>query len=269
MTRIENILLRVRDRLNDPGKDRWSDAVLLRLLTDALRDIAVHTKFFYDSTNVDLIYGQAEYSLPDNFYELKAVIYGGQEIPIVSTDYMNYTFGLRWREDTTQQAFTHVVKEHLDAPNLQVYPRPFIENVTEAVSEDDFGITVAVDDYTMHGDFGVIGTVADSMWLDVADDFGVLDAMYSSLVTFTAIYNRQIDDITTVNDILPIGPIFDTALKSYVIAHALLNDMDSENRNAGASELSLYSRELNRIIEQASTNSQPKDSFSVNYNGMG
>lgn len=269
MSRISDILLRVRDRLNDPGKDRWSDELLLRLLTDALRDIAVHTKFFYDTAFIDLNYGQAEYSLPDNFYQLKAIIYDGRELPIVSTDWMNYTFGLNWREETTTLAFTHVVKEHLDAPNLQLYPRPFIENVTSAQSVDDFGITVGVDDYTVYGDYGVIGTVADSMWLDIVDDFGVLDAMYSSLVTFTAIYNKQIENIVTVDDQLPIGPIFDTALKSYIIAHALLNDMDSENRNAGASELSLYARELNRITEQASANSQPKDSFRTTYNGMG
>ena len=40
MTRIANILTRVRDSLSDPSKDRWTDERLLRLIDEAQKDLA-------------------------------------------------------------------------------------------------------------------------------------------------------------------------------------------------------------------------------------
>ena len=40
MARIEEILVRVRDTLSDPNKERWSDERLLRLMDEAQKDVA-------------------------------------------------------------------------------------------------------------------------------------------------------------------------------------------------------------------------------------
>ena len=72
-----------------------------------------------------------------------------------------------------------------------------------------------------------------------------------------------------VDDILPLDKCFDTALKHYIIAQALRNDLDVQNRQMGAEELEFYIRALNEIKDIADTDSVGAQWFESHYNPMG
>lgn len=269
MTRLETLLRKVRIRLHDLDKNRWSDEDLLSVLQDALNDIAVHTRIFKTSYVIDLFYGQYLYTMPDEYFELQRAIYAGKPLPVISQEEAVHMFGHDWRSHSTTSELSHLIKTDIQQDAIQVYPRPYIKELDLAEFEPDvFGFEEGIATYTTVGEYGIAGTLADAAYLDATDEYGVISEMKSKQ-TIILQYTKRPQGPISLEGTIPLPNIFDNALKSYIIAHSLLNDLDSENRQAGASELSLYSRELERMQESSANHYSPDNSFSTTYQGIG
>jgi hypothetical protein len=83
-TRLNQIILRARDTLGDPDGERWSTARLLRLASEGQQDIAKQTKILKAQLDVPVVQGQAEYTLPNDVWELTRVTFNDVKIPFVS-----------------------------------------------------------------------------------------------------------------------------------------------------------------------------------------
>ena len=118
-----------------------------------------------------------------------------------------------------------------------------------AVANDStYGITVAVDGYTLSDDVGVLTDIQDEFGED-SFDFGILTEWYINDTWLTVYYLKNPSTITKIEDTLEIDDIFDSAIKYYVVGKALRDDMDTQNRQVGNEELAFYERELNEAIK--------------------
>ena len=97
MSRINDLLLRVRDTLNDHKKERWSDDALIRNLKEGITDIAIHSRLFKNSIAIPLVSGQEVYTLPDNLLEISHVTYNWRLMPLVTSRWMSENKELDWR----------------------------------------------------------------------------------------------------------------------------------------------------------------------------
>lgn len=182
-TRIENILSRARDTLADPDKERWSDARLLRLLSEAQEDIAIHAELLKTTAFISLVVGQSEYDLPSDCYRILRASTASHEIPLTSYTTMDENarrqiYGdntldswerdrgfisrsdfdnrqITW-EDTTGGEIEALVYDNRDPTKIRLYPIPD-ETITEAeytfenagpivfVGDELYGVATAIE----------------------------------------------------------------------------------------------------------------------------
>ena len=271
MTRIESILVKVRDTLNDKDADRWSNQVLLRLLYDACCDVAKEANVLRKILPIQIRKGRFIYKLPEDLLIIKAIVYGGKELPIKSTEWLAQQTET-WRKSTTKNQITHIVYDKLDSLQIQVFPRPL--DAKEAYADLDptiYGTDTGIEDYSLDGsnDFGVISNILDSNTIDDVDSpFGIITDMNESDF-MSVIYVRRPKAIDSVNDSLEFAPLCDSAFKYYVAGMALRNDLDVQNRQMASEELDLYQRELNDIRNISSQDKVTVQHHQSTYNGMG
>jgi len=271
MSRTTEIFLLVRDTLNDHDKQRWTDATLLRNLNQGIKDIAIQSKLFKDSTAIALNNGQEIYTLPDSILRLSHCTHDWEPIPLVTSGWMDANREIDWRYTTSENGITHVVFDEVKRRQLRVYPRPFGDyDAVYELMDTPYGVTVDIEGYTMDSVYGVISSIADP---DIQAEsteslYGVLSGM--SVAEAIIIYYTECPPLpTSVDQDPPIDSSFDTALKYYVCAMALRNDLDAQNRAMANEELVLYQRDLDIIIALASTDSVAANSFESHYNPMG
>lgn len=60
---IADLLTKVRYTLQDAGKTRWTDEEMFTYIDDAVRDIALRTKYFRVSQDISVVDGTDEYTL--------------------------------------------------------------------------------------------------------------------------------------------------------------------------------------------------------------
>lgn len=158
MSRIDDILVRVRDSLADAGKQRWSDERLIRLIDEAQKDIARHSKLLKGQAEFSLSVGEAFYALPDDLWLLQRATFNDCEIPLTSYDQLdeqgrkevvndrdynaferhrgynvNYgdNYGRVCWELTTASRIEYLVYDNRDLSEIRVYPIPD-ENIAES-----------------------------------------------------------------------------------------------------------------------------------------
>lgn len=131
MTRIDKILLQVRDSLSDPDQERWSDDRLLRILSEGQKDIARQTQILKGESEIPLLAGQYTYDLPEDLYLLMRVVFGNEVISLMShqdMDHMNLGWFSKYGPDI--QA---LVYDKLDLHKIRTFPIP-----NERIAGTDF-----------------------------------------------------------------------------------------------------------------------------------
>ena len=269
--RIKDIFLRARDTLNDHNKDRWSDATLMRNLNQGIEDIALQTELFKNSSAIALVNGQEVYNLPCSLLRVKHCTYDWKPLPLRSSGWMSANSETDWRYRTSSNGITAAVFDEVSRRQIRVYPRPFGNYGVEYSAEDGaYGVTVGISDYEFIDDYGVVGTLADP---DVNAElqnstYGVLSSI-GEAQAFVVYYTECPPLPESVDDDLPIDSCFDTILKHYVVAMALRNDLDAQNRSMANEELVFYQRGLDVIKDIAVTDSVSAPWFESHYNPMG
>ncbi len=128
MSRVTQIILRVRDTLADPEADRYQDAYLYRLLSEAQQTVSKVVGCLVKAVNLTVTAGQPFYDLPDDFLRMLRATYkpqGGVErvIPFMSHKAADELFPLGWESEEGRDT-THIIFGQQTVLRTQLYPIP-------------------------------------------------------------------------------------------------------------------------------------------------
>lgn len=272
MSRVEDILVRVRDTIGDTGKTRWDDNSLLRRLNEGQYDIGKKAELFKKTAAIQLVKGQFLYTMPDDFIKLKEAMFAYEPLDIYPAQQMKRIFGSDWRLHTTTSEIKAVVTDRQDRKTIRVYPRPFIDDLYDnyTFNPDTYGVTDTLTDYTFDAAYGVPGSIYDTELIDLElSDFGIIvEALEGKFLTIE--YVRRPTFVNFVSEDPEVPDAFDTALVKYITGTALRDDIDTQNRSMGNEELILYQTELDDIqsVSKQANTSVAKNN-QVEYRGMG
>lgn len=271
MNRIQEIFSGARDTLNDQQKHRWADGTLLRNLRKGMQDIATKTHLFKNSVAIPLESGRYIYELPKNLLEVSHCTYDWEPLPMRSSGWMDKNRECDWRYTTTTQGPQLVVYDEIKRQQLRLYPRPFGQyNTEQAELLGPYGVTTGIADFDIDTPYGVASTILDP---DVhAESASSIYGVVSGMVVAQAfvVYYTECPPLPYSIDEAPmLDECFDMALEHYVVARALRNDVDVQNRNMANEEFVLYQRALDAIAELAETDSVSSPNFESHYNPMG
>lgn len=125
MTRIEKILLRVRDTLADHKKERWSDDRLLRLVDEAQKDLCRRAKLLRSKCEFIVFDNKAYYEMPEDFLLLDKVSINKEYIPSIGHFELDKTHS-KWED--MRGKVTHIVYDKQDRGNIRLFPIPDYSN---------------------------------------------------------------------------------------------------------------------------------------------
>lgn len=143
------------------------------------------------------------------------------------------------------------------------------------VEEGVYGVVTSVDGTELNSPFGVVAdlnTLSDySSWPgETAFDspFGVTTSLELVTGTIHIFYIKDPDDVVRTTDQLTVSPMFDTALRYFVIGQAYGDDLDTEFQAKSTAALNMYDRELSTIgIPTNETDGTRADQYKGPYVG--
>ena len=266
MTRVEEILVRVRDTLADPNKERWTDPRLIRLVDEAQKQIVLQAKTLRATKVVQIFAGIETLALPDDCYRLLRVTQAGAVdsalpkgtvVQLASFDQMDDTYDTNW-EDVEGSVVERVIFDKLQRGKIRLYPIPTEDNLVwtidaDSVVHDQFGIVVAVEDYNVSPIYGVASDFEGATFVNFetgeADWAGVTVYVTGAPASLTIRYLKRPETIIDVLSSLEIDDAYDQAIKFYVTGMALRDDKDVQNRQIGNEELILFRGAMQEAIK--------------------
>ncbi len=263
-TRIESILLRVRDTLADPSASRYSDARLIRLLSEGQKDIITQTKLLRNSYELLAIPDLAVYNLPEDVWLITRASYKGAKLPLVTFDKMddyltstlpNYVENNNAWEDDVGVTPLALVYDRLNVQQVRLYPilsEDLLSNTYTFSGGNlsfyggfEFGVVTAITNYTFNSVFGVVTDFIDPFVdSNFTSYFGVVTKLSEVDGSITIQYHAIAPEITSINDTLIISPLLDTALKHYIVSQAYIDDLDTQSQQLASTAFKFYEREL-------------------------
>lgn len=132
-----------------------------------------------------------------------------------------------------------------------------ISNI-EGAKGDDFGFISGFDSELLNN-------------IDFDGVFGITTSLESKDNIMEVYYLRKPNPITNLDSEIEIDDNLDKALKYYVTGMAFRDDLDTQNRSMGDSELKLYERELEQAYLDDSSDFTRNDAsqYETRYNGWG
>ena len=105
--------------------------------------------------------------------------------------------------------------------------------------------------------------------MEVSSLYGIVTNILEIANYLRLCYHYKPADLTKLTDELEVMPAMDKALKHYVVAQALRNDMDSMNRQVANEEFQLYNREMTMIVSDSSRDylHTKEEVLQTKYNG--
>lgn len=131
-----------------------------------------------------------------------------------------------------------------------------IINIEPKVANENavFGVTTSVDNITASSMFGVLTDMTletdYKSWpgeVKFTSAFGVVTDLAVTTGLLHINYIKDPAPINFVSDELLVSPIFDTALKYYVIGQAYADDLDSQYQAKAGDAMAMYQRELQTV----------------------
>jgi hypothetical protein len=138
-----------------------------------------------------------------------------------------------------------------------------------------FGVVTSVDGITPQSMLGVLtGMSLESdykSWpgeVEFTSPFGVVTDMSVTMGLLHINYIKDPAPIRLVTDELLVSPIFDTALKYYVLAQAFSDDLDSQYQAKAGDAMAMYQRELQTVgYPTDETDGTRATQYTPNYTG--
>ena len=266
-TRIEDILVRVRDSLSDEDKSRWTDARLLRLIDECQKKIATKAQLLRRKAYVSAIAGVSEYILPSDAFLLTRVVNQyGKEITIKSHDEMDDLKGA-WEFDTGSQ-IEYIVFDKQEPGRIKTYPILTSVEGGEIFTVPDLGVLTAVEGDTINYDFGVTVDVSHTgtETVQFTSIYGVVIGMAEVEEVFAVYYRGKPAEVNATSDLLEIDDKWDAAIKHYVLGMALHDNQDTQNRMVSRDELDLYGLEFADAKRVSSKDHVSSSVYRTSYN---
>lgn len=220
MSRIDDILLKVRDVLADHAGTRWPDATLLRHLTAGVNDFLLRAKVTKSVLYVAIESNIGMYSIKDFSQEIVRVQYLEKALTVKTTKDMD-ELEADW-ENTTGLEPKFVIFDTYPQGAFRIYPK-----VTE----------LAVDTIAYNSLYGAIIDIenTDDLYKLPSESLTTLNVNKYLKVTYIKKQNT-----VTLSSTLDLDSMYDDALVFYTSGMALRNDADAQNRSFGSEQLKLY-----------------------------
>ena len=260
-----DILTDVRFALSDSAKDRWSDARLLALLNDALKDVALKSKLFNRRTYVKLLDEVVHYDISEFALKIRRVEYNRKKLPFKSHEEMdnygrnsnnsdydtlgngsrvetgfNYLAdgGADWKEHVGTEV-SAIIYDKQDFGNFMTYP------IVENTNYDNVEVT---------SNFGLIADINYSdLEIVPTDDFGTLNP--PNILDYVYVYYiAKHAELTAVGDTIDMHVFHKDMLVNYVTARAYKDNIDTQSREMSAEYMELYGDRLDTLNEENSSN---------------
>lgn len=196
-------------------------------------EMATKSKFDFKTSYNDKTSG--------GIYNAFGVVAGGVD--------MDTPFGVVAEMAGVYQADTDNTPSIVVMPYLMFHPFGCVSRIMYDTPQEevpDFcGMAVDIEGYKSEACIGNIVSLEDNDNTYITcEPFGIIAGLNIMSAKIELNYIRKPKTITTKTDELDIDSVFDKAIKYYVTAKALQDDMDTQNVAVGAREFSYYEREL-------------------------
>lgn len=248
MTRVELILLKVRDVLADHAGTRWPNATLLRHLTSGVNDFLLRSKVTKTIGIIALEKNIGLYNISAFSQSIDRVQYLDRSLEIKTSKEMDI-IDPTW-ESTLGLEPVYIIFDKLPQGSFRIYPK------TEELGLD-----------TSHYN-SLYGAI-----IDITVDESLLRPI---TLTNIAINTNKYLTITYIkkqgsieeDTILDLDDMYDDALVYFVSGMALRNDADAQNRAFGAEQLKLYDSILVNAKGNESASNNTISTISTMYKGF-
>lgn len=221
---VGDVLYSVRESLSDTSKTRWSDARLLALLNDGLSILMMSTILFIDRKYVPVFADLEEYDISTYAAKILRVEYKGLPLDLVTHEFLD-NFDKRWKS-TISSTFTHAITDKYRSGKFRLYPTVNTLDGTLVEQNDTLGIItdITYTDYQLEmlDSLGEVGTPEDSyVYVHFCKNMGKIVDLLEDL---------DIDDFIRV------------ALQHYIVARALRDNQDTQNRALANEEMQFFDK---------------------------
>lgn len=290
MSRVDNIIIRVRDSLSDTDGDRWSTARLIRLLDEAQKDIVLRSKALR-GTYLTLVTSKTPLiQLPEEVLMPTRVLRDGKKIDFFAHKKMDlrqakqqqsdrsgnvnnigHTSHLSraWEMDTGPQILA-IVYDKLERRELKAYPIiKDADDITYTITPAD-GIITDIPGTTGSTGFGILTNFSDDEEnLIKVDTNGITTNITESVNIIKVYFVRKPATVTIATEDIEVDELFDTAIINYMIGTALEDDQDAQNRDLGAVKLKKYDKDAKVLEEHVTDNFTDNQEYYTEYDSFG
>lgn len=135
--------------------------------------------------------------------------------------------------------------------------------------DEVFGVTVGIDEYTLDSLYGVATSLYDPRIEEelLSSDYGVIVNIQENKARLRCYYLKVPDHLVDVDSDLLSPPMFDNALKYYVVGHAFMNDLSEEYQQKGAQQLQFYNREIELANKTSKRDATRASQYETGYRG--
>lgn len=135
------------------------------------------------------------------------------------------------------------------------------------VAEIGFGVVVALDNYEFSSLYGITVDIEspDIQSTTFSSDFGICVNVQSSCTVIKCYYLQNPSTIDALDSELSTPPMYDIALKFYVVGNAFLNDLDAASQQKASQQLMIYERHVNTAKEDSAKNFSNAGQFHTTY----
>lgn len=261
--RIQVILDKARHQLADPHKSRWSDEVLLSILSEGQQDLCAQALLVKKYVELPVFIGIATVEIPSDFIKLESAwILDEHKTPLkyISYEELNKRNKGGWQDEEGKPQYI-IYDLARNSSEFLLYPKPNDENVKRKwlFEEETYGVITKAENVILQSTNGAV-TGINSKDIEVSSHFGIVTNILEIYNYLRLCYHYKPAELKSLDDTLDIMPVMDKALKHYVVAQALRNDMDSMNRQVANEEFQFYQRELREIISDSSKDYQHEKS---------
>ena len=230
MTRVQSILISVRDVLADHKKQRWSDDVLIRLFNEGLLNFILQARTLKLKTYIELENNTAMYNLSDQVISIDRIQYLEKVLESKTEEDMD-KLDISWQTKTGTEP-KYVIFDNMQKGVFRIFPRLDNSGLNNIEQNQLYGILIDLE-------------VNDDLYLIPS----INNAAYSGKKFLIVYYigKPKIVTFDTLDEDVDIDSLYDQAIVAYISGQALRFDADTLNRNFGAEQLSIYKS----YVEQA------------------
>lgn len=256
-SRVSKLLVDIRAELADPTEERWSNARLLTLLSQAQTEIALETRVLIARVTLPIVAGQREYVLDSNT-ELVLRAYSERgDIEMLSHFEMD-DYKATWESDTGPTV-EKIVYDLLTPNRIILYPTPSLSTGADVytfeagesnpyIGGELLGVVTSIDNYSFTSTQGVVTNLSQPGITESFDSpFGVVTSISESSGTLKIQYAKRPAELTSIDTPLELSDSFRKAMLHLVCSNALTADIDAKANALADKHYQLYMVQLSRL----------------------